>query len=408
MGGGMAMAMSGASNDASGNTARNADLFGNPTFDGTTAPVDGTPAGSSMAFSFENVRLGTSMATMLDTVIDDVDVQPLSIYRYAYHPTTPLLSVSIKNETTALLPAGPISILFGDEFRSVLGEAIMPSIGPGAEQILGFAIDGGVRVEHEPAEPTDHPLSLEFNDELHQFTYKSSHDLTSVYVVANRSLESRTVVIEHPLPNEPFEWDGVQNDEVEVTQTSDGYQLKSEMGVEDQRTVTAIARHETTQILPAATLSIDLLRQWKAEKKWSEETLADVASVLDQRERLLTTNESLKSKLAARSEWLQEISRLSDQLTRERFTFLPQTLRSTYQQRLILLEKRKVELGKQVRTLAEQRQHLLQQLGIDINRPGDWSLSFGSTAELEASLMDASIEVEDKPEPPATDPFGGN
>lgn len=408
MGGGgfVAGGMGGGGMGGGGGRANSEILNREPNTNGTTSTVDGTPAGSSMAFSYEDVRLDDGMATMLDTVINQVDVQPLSIYRYSYHPTKPLLSISVANGTVALLPAGPISVVLNDEFRMIAGEAVMPSIGPGGEQILGFAVDGGVRVEHEPPKPIDEPLSLAFNSELHEFTLGSLHERKSVYVIANRSQEVRRVAIEHPRPSLPFEWVGVDKESVDVTETSDSYRLELTLANDDTATVAATSQHETTEVFSVSTVDIDMLRRWNSQGRWDAPTKSAVEVALDRRENLLDVTSSIQTKLAMRSELLTEIERVTNQLTRHRSSSLLSTLRSSYQQRLAILEKRRLEIGKETKVLADRRTEILAELGVDPELRGNFTLEDRFARELDAALIDAMVDPEKVIDTTPQDPFG--
>lgn len=380
-------------------------------FDGEVAAVDGTPAGSLMAFSFDNVRLRQGRMTMLDTVIENVEIQSRSVYRHSYHPTKPLLSMSIKNKTNALLPAGPVSIMLGDRFRMILGEAIMPSVGPDAEQVLGFATDGGIRVEHENPESTTEMLAIEHKSDLYQFVVQSRQEWRDVYQIANRSGEDRNLSIEHSAPDSPYQWKGVKDESVAVLETTDGYRLQLTMKSGDQESVVATSEFEQTEVFPFSTIDIGLLRRWKSDETWDQDSTALISEVLEHRERLLKLVDQIQSNLIARAEMIIEIERVTSQLSRRMNVSLPTSIRSNYQKRLIYLEERKLKLGRETKVLADQRQEILQDLGVDPKLRDTWQLQDRFSRDLDAALIDAMIDAGELPEPPepeSNDPFGGN
>ncbi|MBB3207912.1 small nuclear ribonucleoprotein (snRNP)-like protein [Rhodopirellula rubra] len=334
------------------------------------------PAGSTMQMQFDSVDLESGKTALLDTLISPVSIEEVSVYRESYHPTATLLSLEIENNTTALLPSGPLSVLAGEQQRAILGEVVLPALGPNSKRLVGYAMDGGVRVI-----PTSSPMmsdteSISIDDERHLIEVTTLHHRTRSFEVINRSGDDRNIVLEIPLSPPPFEFqiDEPEKQEITVEKTEGFARVRFSVAdgqsrhqqTSDQRT------HSTSSSW--GTVPSDDLERWLANEKWDDGVRAKLREILDLRDELERVNGTLGDLLAMRKELISEIERVSNQFTRSaNDVSLPQEVLARYQTRILNLETRREQAEQRMTDLAETRRNLLDSLGMPRQLPPELS-----------------------------------
>ncbi len=90
------------------------------------------------------VNLGSRESAMLELLTLNLPVEKLSIYNCANNTKYPLNALIINNESTMLLPQGPITIFSEDNTYS--GDAAMPDVTANQKQLVSYGLDQEVLV----------------------------------------------------------------------------------------------------------------------------------------------------------------------------------------------------------------------------------------------------------------------
>ncbi len=328
------------------------------------------PAGSTLSLEFKNVDLPNGETTLLDTVISPIAVDDVSVYRQSYHPTATLLCLEIENNTPSLLPSGPLSVLTGDHQLAILGELVLPALGPHAKRLAGYAIDGGIRVTVQPQNSSSETQSITLDPKLHKIKIESLYQNKTEYEFLNRSDEKRIVILEVPTPDAPFKWVH-GNEEGVIYETADQFDwVRFSLGNGETVTQMITHQHTGTDVKEWGAVPMSLLQEWIAEPMRDDQLKSDLKKILELRSRLDETNEMLAALLATRSQLIQEISRVTSQLAqRYNGASLPSELINRYQTRLIELENQREKSEQRMRELSVVRRESMGKLGMNPTLP---------------------------------------
>lgn len=413
MGGGSFGAMPGR---ASGKGS--ADLFAGDSGYGSSlnqvlSETTDAPASSTLELQFESVDLDSGKTALLDTLIDPVSVTDVSVYRQSYHPTATLLCLEIENNTPALLPSGPGSVLAGDQMRSILGEVVLPDLTPSVKRLVGYAMDGGVRVTTHPVETTSEQQSIEIDEKLHRITIRTQHQRSTKYDVLNRSGDDRNVILEVPLPPRPFELQALKDKDIEVEKTDEWHRLRVKIPNGGSREIVTVSKHTADDPNGWGEIAMGTLERWIAEAKWNEAQLETIRSILADRRELEETDRTLEGLLDLRKHLVTELERISNQLTRQRgSSSFPREVIQRYQTELLKQENRLAQCEQRMQEFAKQRRKLVDQLGMDRELPS--SLSGLKAFVIDTDLIPEGMstvlpsETTTPAERPKDDPFGSD
>ncbi|CAD71563.1 MAG TPA: hypothetical protein DDX19_11730 [Rhodopirellula baltica] len=343
------------------------------------------PAGSTLELQFDSVDLDSGKTALLDTLIDPVSVTDVSVYRQSYHPTATLLCLEIENNTPALLPSGPGSVLAGDQMRSILGEVVLPDLAPSVKRLVGYAMDGGVRVTTHPVETTSEQQSIEIDEKLHRITIRTQHQRSTQYDVLNRSGDDRNVILEVPLPPRPFELQALKDKDIEVEKTDEWHRLRVKIPDGGSREIVTVSKHTADDPNGWGEIAMGTLERWVAEAKWNEAQLETIRSILADRRELEETDRTLEGLLDLRKHLVTELERISNQLTRQRgSSSFPREVIQRYQTELLKQENRLAQCEQRMQEFAIQRRKLVDQLGMDRELPS-------SLSGLKAFVIDTDL-----------------
>jgi|GEM_PF-7015353 len=343
------------------------------------------PAGSTLELQFDSVDLDSGKTALLDTLIDPVSVTDVSVYRQSYHPTATLLCLEIENNPPALLPSGPGSVLAGDQMRSILGEVVLPDLAPSVKRLVGYAMDGGVRVTTHPVETTSEQQSIEIDEKLHRITIRTQHQRSTQYDVLNRSGDDRNVILEVPLPPRPFELQALKDKDIEVEKTDEWHRLRVKIPDGGSREIVTVSKHTADDPNGWGEIAMGTLERWVAEAKWNEAQLETIRSILADRRELEETDRTLEGLLDLRKHLVTELERISNQLTRQRgSSSFPREVIQRYQTELLKQENRLAQCEQRMQEFAIQRRKLVDQLGMDRELPS-------SLSGLKAFVIDTDL-----------------
>ena len=167
--------------------------FGQRLEESVSAVADGADRGALFAY---RVRDGVSVArgrsAMVPLASARLEGRRELLYNRVKHPKNPVASLRFKNESGLTLERGPVTVLEGADYA---GEAVIDFAPSGAEIIVAFAIELGVRVA-ESFERESRLSGLSVRDGyllIEEFSVlKTRYELTS-------SLERAVdVILEHP------------------------------------------------------------------------------------------------------------------------------------------------------------------------------------------------------------------
>ncbi|TWU18839.1 hypothetical protein [Allorhodopirellula heiligendammensis] len=378
------------------------------------AQTQDAPAGSTLALNFEGVDLPSGETALLDTVVSPISIADVSVYRETYHPTATLLCVEIENNTPSLLPSGPLTVLAGDHQRSILGELVLPALGPQSKRLAGYAIDGGVRVTVKPTSTKAVVQAITLDRDQHDIEIETLHERSTDYEFLNRSGESRTVVLESAAPTSPFQWAHGSEEGTTYEQADQFNRERFSLGDGESETRTVLHQHSATESKEWGAIAVTQLEAWINDSRWGAELKSSLQGILESRRGLDQTNEQLASLLALRGQLIQEIERVTTQLTRRyNGASLPKEVVAQYQDRLIALEHRREKSELRMRELEAIRRTWTASLGMPPQLPDELlplRAFIVDTDLLPAGTADGISPGDDSEEraPAITpDPFGG-
>ncbi|MCC9643139.1 hypothetical protein LOC71_12710 [Rhodopirellula sp. JC740] len=380
------------------------------------------PAGSTLELQFEDVDLENGNTALLDTLVQPVSIEDVSVYRQSYHPTATLLCLEMENQTPALLPSGPLSVMAGEAMRSILGEVVLPDLGPASKRLVGYAMDGGVRVTPHPTENSTTVQSIQLDSKLHRLTIETLHQRETRYDILNRSGDDRTVLLESPETPQPYKMVAMDDDSVTVENADKWTRFRFDLANGQSRKL--VIREQHTQKDPQRwhEVSLDRLQAWIAENKWNEEQTTTLRHIVEQRKKLMEIERELEGLLELRNQLKDEVERVSNQLTRQRgASAFPREVLARYQNELIKLENRLTQCEQRMQMKAKERWQFVDALGMDRQLPANLSALRSAAVNAEWMLGEAPSIGEDDDEDNATtrdtrrsndssndDPFGGD
>ena len=142
----------------------------------------------------EPITLPRQKSALLPIVQEPVEVARVSIYNAQVLGKHPLLGMKLINKTKLHLAQGPMAVYENGTFA---GDARLPDLKPNETRLISYAIDLGTEVlaEHEP----DKSAILAVQAETGWLRVKHQHKFTTKYLVRNRNVQARTVIVEHPI-----------------------------------------------------------------------------------------------------------------------------------------------------------------------------------------------------------------
>jgi hypothetical protein len=138
------------------------------------------------------VSVGRGQSAMVPIVSTDLDYSKELIYNSAKLPTHPIASLRLTNSTGLTLERGPATVIEGGDY---VGEAVLPFTADGAEFIIPYAVELGVRVrEQNGAETQLYHLSLQG-----AYLLFEEWDIRwREYQLNNNTTKPMTILVEHP------------------------------------------------------------------------------------------------------------------------------------------------------------------------------------------------------------------
>ncbi len=170
--------------------------FGESLEQSVSAVADGADRGSLFAYRVRDaVSVARGRSAMVPLASARIPGKRELLYNRVKHPKNPVASLRFKNESGLTLERGPVTVLEGADYA---GEAVIDFTPSGAEVIVAFAIELGVRVT-ESFERESRLSSLAVRDGyllIEEFSIQKT-----TYEFKNGLERSVDVVLEHPRAN---------------------------------------------------------------------------------------------------------------------------------------------------------------------------------------------------------------
>ena len=319
-------------------------------------------AGAALVVTFDAVDLPAGKMILLDTPIEKVNGQIVSVYRAKDSDAQPMLSLKIRPEVAFVLPAGPLTV-FSEE-TNYDGEAIMPAITPGVDRLIPFAIDQAVRVQKLPVQTTTVIQNVELLADKYQLKYQTLTVTKVSYRIDNRDVAGKTVLLEHPKPNQPTEV--VINDDGDTEQTEDAIRFNETVpaGTTVQRDV--IEQRLDKQQRSFSEISSEQLEKLIGDASIAANIRSTLNEVLKHQNQRSELKDRLNQMLVTQAGVTKEIERITRLLrpANDQGNGLSEALQQRYESRVIELENKRDGLIGVQAELNEQLQALEQSLGI--------------------------------------------
>jgi hypothetical protein len=299
-------------------------------------------AGAALVVTCNSVDLPAGQMILLDTTVDKVNGEIVSVYRATDGNGQPMLSLKIRPDVPFVLPAGPLTVYSEDDNYG--GEAIMPAITPGVDRLIPFATDQAMRVEQLPTKTDVTHRNVRLVVDEFVLKYETLTNDTISYRIDNRDQQPRTILIEHPRPQSPVEVVLDDDDETEPTEDAIRFQELVPAGATVQLDVNEMQVDELVK--PFSDISSKELRKWIGDETLDAEIRDVLNKVLQQQIERYGLRERLAEIVASKIEIASEIQRVTKQLkpTSELGTGLSEALTTRYETKLIELETERDEL----------------------------------------------------------------
>ena len=159
------------------------------------ADVRTEPVGDFFRYTVRTpVDLPRQQAAMIPIVTGNIVAQKLSVYNpEAFHATTPMLGVRVRNDTGLHLKAGPVT-LFDDGVYA--GDGRLPDMAPTDARLVTYAMDPSLRGEKQVGAGARVETGLSVRrGVLHR---KQKEVVETVYTLRSTATVERTIWVEHP------------------------------------------------------------------------------------------------------------------------------------------------------------------------------------------------------------------
>ena len=156
--------------------------------------ASGTAAGELFQFMIKGpVTLPRRTSSLLPLVGADIQAEKVSIYNAQVHASRPYNGAWITNTTGLKLPAGPMTVLDAQVYA---GDALMDNLVEKDRRLISYGLDLNTLVD-STSTSTLATTGVKLLKGVLTFTRMVT--FTKTYLVQNKGMEPRTLVIEHPV-----------------------------------------------------------------------------------------------------------------------------------------------------------------------------------------------------------------
>jgi hypothetical protein len=142
----------------------------------------------------DSVTLPRQRSALIPLVQAEIEATRVSVYNEATQATFPILGLKLKNTAHQPLTQGPVTVY---DRGSYAGDAQLMDLQPNEERLIGYALDLGTEVKVETKPFPQQLIAVTIvRGVLH---VRQRVRETRTYLVQNRAIRDRTLLIEHPI-----------------------------------------------------------------------------------------------------------------------------------------------------------------------------------------------------------------
>jgi hypothetical protein len=161
---------------------------------GVEAAADGARSGATVRYAVRHpVSVGRYESVLVPLVTARLSATPVALFDASAHARHPLYAFRLRNDTGALLPAGPLTVYQGGAFT---GSALLPDLGEGDDRLVTYALDGEIEISRSSEREGERVTSLRLSRGV--LVTEVRQRLRTVYELLPRPGVERFVVITHP------------------------------------------------------------------------------------------------------------------------------------------------------------------------------------------------------------------
>ncbi len=197
-----------------------------------------------------SVQSGHSL--MVPFVSQSLEIERVSLYQPDTHPTHPLSSVYLTNDSQAGFPPGILTLYEETSFggTAFIGDAQVPVMPKGESRYISYALDNKVSIDRQTTGEQRIVSAAIADGFLRQRVVRSQ---TTTYAIKGAAEEDRTVLIEHPRNSG---WEIVRPKGQNVTVTATHYRIRVPVAAAEVESVAVTLERTDEERLALATMSV--------------------------------------------------------------------------------------------------------------------------------------------------------
>jgi hypothetical protein len=236
------------------------------------------------------------------------------------------------------------------------GEAMLPTLVPHVKQMVNYAIDNEVVVRHQ-VEPLVVALEgLDIDNAKHELTVSTRETQSHVYQVENRSPVAKTLIIEHPKPQDQHV---LREHDLFDSETAEHARYRLQPKSEENLTLEIVSERTYVSTIPFGKLEPKVAQSWLSHPKVSDVAKNRISEIVDLRRRLESAKRRASDITTAVSLQRAEVDRIRGIL----HSTISSENRKLYDVKMGECEKRISALAKEASEVAVMGLGLMKQLG---------------------------------------------
>ncbi|MBI5222881.1 hypothetical protein HY990_00510 [Candidatus Micrarchaeota archaeon] len=294
------------------------------------------------------VTIKRGQSSMLPILGQKIAADRLLLYNYDKNPSNPVVSLRFLNKTGLTLERGPLTVF---EEGSYAGEAILAFTESGAEQIIAYATELGVKIDRSSSTSSEFKSAylsgwylITINFEKSYFTYR----------IQNNKPTPVSVMVEHPKSSGYVLLDTKKPDE----ETATTYRWKVDVPASKFVEFQVILTRETSYSEHLQNLSGSIIESYMHNGRLSKDLFAKLGYSSTRYQKIKDLNQEKLDLEAERKRFLEEQSRLRENISSLSNSMEEAALRKKYvaqmdsqETRIQQIQKRVTEIESTIRTL---------------------------------------------------------
>ena len=239
------------------------------------------------------VSIASGRSAVVPIFDRDVPASRLALYQPQTSALHPLASLRLKNDTSAGLPPGVLT-LYEEETNgpAYVGDARFAGLPAGETRLLSYAVDEKTKIAREP-QMTERLAKAGISQGV--LTLTRSQRQTIVFRIAAPATEPRHLVLEQPKLGG---WHLVAPPEAGVEQTADAYRIAVDLKPGENKTVTLMLEMPRLQVLRVANLDDATIAEMTSSKD-IDPTARQAFGELAKLRRVAADQQAAEQKIAA-------------------------------------------------------------------------------------------------------------